>query len=255
MKKDKIAIGKRIHDLRTSHNMSMEDLANSLGVAGKSTINEWEKGRSTPNKNNLKRLSDIFNVDSNYIIFGNLNNYLEHKMPELLNTKKGMSLYKVFTNYLIAIDSDDDPEGDLNNLLKKSRGELIGYLHRFNISYSSSDDDLLDKIIEFYKFYTGDYMNFEELATSMLYGIQSIQFLSPKNFKGALTVAKLSGNNHPGTDSSLDEWLSANSNKDDISNLINEFYVYKLSILNAQYFKKIESLIEEEKKEKKKHLK
>jgi transcriptional regulator with XRE-family HTH domain len=43
-------MGKRIHQKRIEKNMTMESLANHLGV-GKSAVNKWEKGHIT----NIKR--------------------------------------------------------------------------------------------------------------------------------------------------------------------------------------------------------
>lgn len=76
MKENKNEIGERIHDLRIRKNVSMEELANSIGAGGKSTINTWEKGITLPRPNYLKKLSEYFGIDVNYLKYGSLKNYL-----------------------------------------------------------------------------------------------------------------------------------------------------------------------------------
>ncbi len=54
----------------------MEELAKRINVSGKSTINEWEKGRTLPNKVSLKNIADFFQVTIDYIKFGSLESYV-----------------------------------------------------------------------------------------------------------------------------------------------------------------------------------
>lgn len=75
MKIDKEAVGQRIKRLRSEKNMSMDTLAKMVGVSGKSTINEWEKGRSLPHDKNMNRLAKLFGVQADYIKHGSLSEY------------------------------------------------------------------------------------------------------------------------------------------------------------------------------------
>lgn len=75
MKIDKTAVGQRIKQLRGKKNMSMEALAQYVGVSGKSTINEWEKGRSMPQQKNLEQLSRMLGVPVDYLKFGSVSEY------------------------------------------------------------------------------------------------------------------------------------------------------------------------------------
>lgn len=63
----------------------MSELANKINVSGKSTVNEWEKGRTLPNKSSLKTLAIFFDVSVEYLLFGSLRSYIEKLlMNELL---------------------------------------------------------------------------------------------------------------------------------------------------------------------------
>lgn len=86
MKIDKKQVGIRIHELRTQNNWSMEELANKIKASGKSTINEWEKGRTMPSKKFLERLAKIFTVSTDYIKFGYFDEYLLNLTVKILET-------------------------------------------------------------------------------------------------------------------------------------------------------------------------
>lgn len=52
--------------LRLEKNMSQAELAQELN-AGLSTIASWEVGKRFPNRENMEQLSDLFNVDIDYL--------------------------------------------------------------------------------------------------------------------------------------------------------------------------------------------
>lgn len=56
-------LGKRIRELRISEGMTQMQLARRMGYVGNSRIASWEKGENIPSPSNLKRLSQIFEVD------------------------------------------------------------------------------------------------------------------------------------------------------------------------------------------------
>lgn len=54
-------LGEKIYDLRKKNGMSQETLAEKLNVA-RQTISNWETGETSPNPDQLKLLSEVFNV-------------------------------------------------------------------------------------------------------------------------------------------------------------------------------------------------
>ena len=54
---------------RQKLNMSKEDLAKTMNVS-KSTISKWESGMSMPDLENVLKLSEIFNVSTDYLLKG-----------------------------------------------------------------------------------------------------------------------------------------------------------------------------------------
>lgn len=60
-------IGQRIRDLRKQKRMSQTELAKSAGVS-QTTVTAWETGKAEPSSSAVARLSDIFNVTTDYLL-------------------------------------------------------------------------------------------------------------------------------------------------------------------------------------------
>ena len=56
-----------LHDLRTKHGLSQEELAERVFVT-RQAISRWETGETTPNVETLKLLSQLFNVSINTLL-------------------------------------------------------------------------------------------------------------------------------------------------------------------------------------------
>lgn len=76
MQVNKKEVGHRISELRKSKNLTMEQLADSVGASGKSTVSTWEKGITLPRPEFLQQLAKIFDVSIDYLRFGSLRHYL-----------------------------------------------------------------------------------------------------------------------------------------------------------------------------------
>lgn len=66
------SIGTRIKELRKIKNISQEELANELSVS-RQTISKWESDIVSPDINNIKMISNFFEVSTDYIINGKEN--------------------------------------------------------------------------------------------------------------------------------------------------------------------------------------
>lgn len=60
-------IGKRIAQLRMQHKLSQKELARRTGVSI-ATVKNWEADSSDPCLENIKCLSNIFNVTTDYLL-------------------------------------------------------------------------------------------------------------------------------------------------------------------------------------------
>lgn len=59
----------RLVQLRKKNNMSQEELAEKMNIS-KQAISKWEAQRKVPRTENLKRLSEIFKVSLDYLLYG-----------------------------------------------------------------------------------------------------------------------------------------------------------------------------------------
>lgn len=59
---------KTIKKLRDSKNITQKELANLLGMKTYTTITKWESGENFPKGKDIKKLSEIFSVSSDYIL-------------------------------------------------------------------------------------------------------------------------------------------------------------------------------------------
>lgn len=62
-----LKISERIRDIRDKNGLTQEELARKMSIT-RSSVNAWEMGISMPSPENLVRLSDIFNVSTDYIL-------------------------------------------------------------------------------------------------------------------------------------------------------------------------------------------
>lgn len=74
-----------VHELRSRKGIQQKELALELGVSN-AAVSNWEKGRSDPSGERLKRLSEIFEVDP-LVILGQSSEQKQNKQ-ELTETNK-----------------------------------------------------------------------------------------------------------------------------------------------------------------------
>lgn len=82
-------LGKKIYDCRKKNGMSQEVLAEKLNVA-RQTISNWEIGETSPNPEQLKMISQIFNVSIDEL----LDNKIFTKSKESVDFQKNCFEYK-----------------------------------------------------------------------------------------------------------------------------------------------------------------
>lgn len=67
------SIGKRIRNLREMKNMTQTELSQSLGMKTYTTVSKWESDDNFPKGRDLKKLSELFGVSSDYLLGLNTN--------------------------------------------------------------------------------------------------------------------------------------------------------------------------------------
>lgn len=67
----KMNLGNRISDLRKRKKWTQNDFANKLFVTDK-TISSWESNRTEPSLETIMKLSELFECNISYLIYGNM---------------------------------------------------------------------------------------------------------------------------------------------------------------------------------------
>lgn len=62
------SIGQRIRNLREMKNMTQTELSQSLGMKTYTTVSKWESDDNFPKGRDLKKLSELFGVSSDYLL-------------------------------------------------------------------------------------------------------------------------------------------------------------------------------------------
>ena len=68
-------LGNKIAKLRKDSNLSQEDLAEKVGVT-RQTISKWELEETSPDINQVKKLSNIFKISLDELVNNDINNIL-----------------------------------------------------------------------------------------------------------------------------------------------------------------------------------
>lgn len=64
---NEVNFGKRVQNLRTNAGLSMEQLAQKLGVS-KSRVNMWENGGIIPRRDMLVKVAEYFGVSTDFLL-------------------------------------------------------------------------------------------------------------------------------------------------------------------------------------------
>lgn len=82
MEIDNKLVGGRIQNIRLRLGESMDKFGERFNTS-KGTVNNWEKGRNLPNKENLLKISSIGKTSVEELLYGDYDNYLHLKIMEL----------------------------------------------------------------------------------------------------------------------------------------------------------------------------
>jgi len=130
---DSEKIGKIIFENRRSLGLSQEELGEKIGVSDK-TISKWETGICVPDKNNLKKVADLFGISLVALMNGKCEN--EEKKSEDIKIKEMVDLDKLQQSNLKKDHSTD--KVDIKKSQKKNIKIIICFLVIFLIVSGSA---------------------------------------------------------------------------------------------------------------------
>lgn len=125
MTNNNIQVGGRIKQIRLSLGDSMEKFGTRFNTS-KGTVNNWEKGRNLPNKENLKKIADLGGMTVTELLHGNLENLIKNELEK----------HELF------IEVPDNKKSKIVNLLEK---EVSDFPHLLRDEFS---EELTERTFE-----------------------------------------------------------------------------------------------------------
>ena len=91
-----MSLSERLQELRKKNEDSQEQLADKLGVS-RQAVSKWESGQGSPDLSNVLKISEIYEVSTDYILKGISPVQQPEKTKKRMdaNTKKALSILLV----------------------------------------------------------------------------------------------------------------------------------------------------------------
>ncbi|MDT2797584.1 helix-turn-helix domain-containing protein [Enterococcus cecorum] len=88
MKPNKKRVGERIHQIRASKDMTMEEFGSLIESSPKSTVNNWEKGNTLPSKSKLEKIALIGGCSIDWLKYGSIEEYISDFIEDKFDKEK-----------------------------------------------------------------------------------------------------------------------------------------------------------------------
>ncbi|MBF0714666.1 helix-turn-helix domain-containing protein [Gemelliphila palaticanis] len=140
---DKKAVGLRIKQLRLNKGYTLEEFGKLFG-ASKGNIQQWENGKSLPNKDRIKRISKLADITVNELLYGSVEEFVKNNYDDIVNKEFGSVAESIlltvnartFSRYLSIVKDKHnlniDSINDLDNFTNEIWDIINEYLMKWN---------------------------------------------------------------------------------------------------------------------------
>ena len=112
----KIVVGKMIRFFLDENNMTMKELGKKLGKT-ESTVSKWISGKSTPLAKDLSKMTNIFNVDIETLLYGGQ----EEILSKIIKATSNLDSNRQECVYNFAKAQLEDQKGQSDNVFEMHR--------------------------------------------------------------------------------------------------------------------------------------
>ncbi|MGO2266893.1 MAG: helix-turn-helix domain-containing protein [Vagococcus salmoninarum] len=200
-------LGNRIKNIRLSLGLSMEEFGTKLSTS-KGAVNNWEKGKNSPNSNRLKKIAELANISlieltygsyQEYIIFL-INEALEYRSEFIDNNEKifkeNESINQQYNRissfyYSVIYRSDDYPDdilekydNDNNSPEVRNMIDSVNNIRRERIMY------LVDEVIKLCEETNIDFNNKKQILEAIEDTIARLMMKEDYTNEGFINFAK-----------------------------------------------------------------
>lgn len=85
------SLGERIKSIRLEKGYTMEDFG-KLFKTSKGTVNNWEKGRNNPNRENLKKIAEIGSITVEELLYGDKRDFINPLIVSVVSEYYGFDI-------------------------------------------------------------------------------------------------------------------------------------------------------------------
>ena len=124
-------MGRRIHDLRVTYKLSMDELAQLIGISS-TFLNMIECGYRSMKLSRLITVCETFNVSLDYLVLGK-NEHNEHNIPQKIADNPILSLVNTLSDYELKKLCDFGRIISLKRFTKNETDSLFAALNDFVI--------------------------------------------------------------------------------------------------------------------------
>lgn len=125
---NKKEIANRIKSIRLTLGLTMEEFGKKLDTS-KGAVNNWEKEKSLPNNERLKRIAELGNISVNELLYGSLDSYIVSTLEGSNEIKDDYNTIWLARNSLIITnrwkDSDFPNEEEVIKAYKAFKDEQL----------------------------------------------------------------------------------------------------------------------------------
>ncbi|WP_239740929.1 helix-turn-helix transcriptional regulator [Mammaliicoccus sp. M-M45] len=199
---DKKLVGERIKNIRLQSGKTQE-IFGEIFSASKGNVAMWEKGKTLPNAERLKKISEFGNISVDQLLYGDFLATLENITKEKID--------KILQDNFLEDDKDLYDE-----LISAASGLIASFYERGSDSF---DPNLFNKLLEYY------------LQLELDLGDRDLDSLTEFAYKRTLTAQELVVEYHDDSkakefldDKNIDEFLTTISDKyEDILHYIDDY--------------------------------
>lgn len=142
-------VGFRVKNIRLQNGLTMEDFGKKLDTS-KGTVNNWEKGRNLPNKENLKSIAELGNISVNELLYGNIKQYVYKVLNNEISNYD--DLYNKILEYLLRVEyktnytlsepqkKSDDYKLKVDLFLKENNNSITDFIKTYIVGNDDMDE-------------------------------------------------------------------------------------------------------------------
>lgn len=152
-----VLVGKRINTIRINKGLTMEEFGHYFKTS-KGTVNNWEKGRNLPNKENLKIIADLGGITVKELLYGDFKTFIANRLR-----------YKINNNSVVMPVDEEDFSVLLDHIFSIAEADNYTYFHTEQI------DNIIDDALKIFVKVNSGPDNLSDIINDYVHSLSDVQ--------------------------------------------------------------------------------